>query len=115
MDPEYEAIVLFISTTNGVSSDWYRPAHTAEYKSHSLHYTIYSLPFILGNWSLRYESFGVYASKHATLRVYMGEWAISTRNKIQLARYQLARENEPLVVMCLVNHKVPPQNALGAF
>ena len=54
---------------------------------------------ILGDWSLRYESFGVYASKHATLRVDMGEWAISTRNKIQLARIQLASLSEPLVVL----------------
>ena len=39
---------------------------------------------ILGDWSLRFESFGVYASRYAQQCVYMGEWAISTRNKIQL-------------------------------
>ena len=55
------------------------------------------------------------ASKHATQCVDMSELAISTRNKIQLARYQLARESEPLVVLYSYTYKVPPQNALGAF
>ena len=100
MDPECEAIVLFISTTKWsikvTSIDRRTPPNTS-LTVYIMQFT--SLPFILVIWSLRYESFGVYASKHATLRVYMGEWAISTRNKIQLARYQLARESERLVVL----------------
>ena len=100
MDPEYEVIVLFISTTKWsikvISIDRRTPPNTNT--------TVYimqitSLPFILVIRSLRFESVGVYASRYAQQRVYMGEWAISTRNKIQLARYQLARENERLVVL----------------
>ena len=62
---------------------------------------------ILGDWSLRFESFGVYASRYAQQCVYMGEWAISTRNKIQLARIQLASLSEPLVVLYPYTYKVP--------
>ena len=71
MDPECEAIVLFISTTKWsikvTSIDRRTPPNTNT--------TVYimqitSLPFILVIWSLRYESFGVYASSHleSTLR-----------------------------------------------
>ena len=71
MDPECEAIVLFISTTKWsikvTSIDRRTPPNTID---NSLRYTIYSLPFILGNWDLRFESFGVYATSHleSTLR-----------------------------------------------
>ena len=62
MDPEYEVIVLFISTTKWsikvISIDRRTPPNT--------HPTVYimqitSLPFILIIRSLRYESIGVYA------------------------------------------------------
>ena len=93
MDPECEAIVLFISTTKWsikvTSIDRRTPPNTS--------LTVYIMQFAA--YGLRYESFGVYASKHATLRVDMGEWVTSTRNKIQLARYQLARESKGLVVI----------------
>ena len=95
MDPECEIIVLFISTTKWsikvTSIDRRTPPNTS--------LTVCIMQFAAYTCSLRYESFGVYASKHATLRVYMSEWAISTRNKIQLARYQLARESKGLVVI----------------
>ena len=103
MDPECEVMVLFISTTKWsikvTSIDRRTPPNTSLTVYIIQLITIYSLPFILGNWDLRFESFGVYASKHATQCVDMGELAISTRNKIQLARYQLARESERLVVL----------------
>ena len=77
---------------------------------------------ILGDWSLRFESFGVYATSHgvyasryAQVRVCMGEWAISTRNKIQLARYQLARENQRLSCIVLITLTKYHHNALGVF
>ena len=62
MDPEYEVIVLFISTTKWsikvISIDRRTPPNTNP--------TVYimqitSLPFILVIRSLRYESIGVYA------------------------------------------------------
>ena len=111
MDPEYEVIVLFISTTKWsikvISIDRRTPA---EYEHYSLHYANYKFTVHLShsestlrvNWSLRFESVGVCASRYARQRVYMGEWAISTRNKIQLARYQLARENQRLSCIVLI-------------
>ena len=116
MDPEYEAIVLFTSTTKWsikvISIDRRTPPNTNT--------TVYimqitSLPFILVIRSLRYESVGVYASRYARQRVYMGEWAISTRNKIQLARYQLARENQRLSCIVLITLTKYHHNALGVF
>ena len=75
MDPECEAIVLFISTTKWsikvTSIDRRTPPNTSLTVYIIQLITIYSLPFILGNWDLRFESFGVYASSHleSTLRV----------------------------------------------
>ena len=74
MDPEHEAIVLFISTTKWsikvTSIDRRTPPNTSLTVYIIQLITIYSLPFILGNWDLRFESFGVYASSHleSTLR-----------------------------------------------
>ena len=65
MDPEYEVMVLFISTTKWsikvISIDRRTPTNTNP--------TVYimqitSLPFILVIQSLRYESVGVYATSH---------------------------------------------------
>ena len=63
MDPECEAIVLFISTTKWsikvTSIDRRTPPNTS-LTVYIMQFT--SLPFILIIWSLRYESFGVYAT-----------------------------------------------------
>ena len=56
MDPECEAIVLFISTTKWsikvTSIDRRTPPNTS-LTVYIIRFT--SLPFILGNWDLRYE------------------------------------------------------------
>ena len=83
MDPEYEAIVLFISTTKWsikvISIDRRTPPNTID---NSLHYTIDSLPFTLGNWSLRKGS----TKSRRTQKIFT-----ATRRKIQARKIQLAR------------------------